>query len=142
MIEIRRILCPVDFSDCSRRALDHAVAVARRYESTITALHVFSTAPVAAYAHGAPGPDATALTRADRDQQLDEVRRVSVLAEVRRFCEAGLAAGIPFDAVGREGTAAAPSRTTASKGSPAASPASQKRRTSASTLTRRTSSSC
>ena len=44
MIEIRRILCPVDFSDYSRRALDHAIAIARWYESTVTALHVFSPA--------------------------------------------------------------------------------------------------
>ena len=32
MIEIRRILCPIDFSDCSRRALDHAVAIAKWYD--------------------------------------------------------------------------------------------------------------
>ena len=31
MIEIRRILCPIDFSDHSRRALDHAIAIARWY---------------------------------------------------------------------------------------------------------------
>ena len=48
MIEIRRILCPIDFSDDSRRALDHAMTIARWYESTVTALHVFSSAPVAA----------------------------------------------------------------------------------------------
>jgi nucleotide-binding universal stress UspA family protein len=40
MIEIRRILCPIDFSDTSRHALEHAVALARWYESEITALHV------------------------------------------------------------------------------------------------------
>ena len=36
MIEIKRILCPIDFSDHSRHALDHAVTIARWYESTIT----------------------------------------------------------------------------------------------------------
>jgi hypothetical protein len=30
MIEIQRILCPIDYSDYSRHALDHAVALARR----------------------------------------------------------------------------------------------------------------
>jgi CPA2 family monovalent cation:H+ antiporter-2 len=40
MIEIHRILCPVDFSDASRHALEHAVALARWYQSEITALHV------------------------------------------------------------------------------------------------------
>jgi hypothetical protein len=42
MIEMRRILCPVDFSDYSLRALDHCDAIARRYRSTVTVLHVFS----------------------------------------------------------------------------------------------------
>jgi nucleotide-binding universal stress UspA family protein len=40
MIEIRRIFCPIDFSDASRHALQHAVALAKWYESEITALHV------------------------------------------------------------------------------------------------------
>ena len=42
MIDIRRILCPIDFSDTSRHALDHAVAIAKWYESHITALHVIA----------------------------------------------------------------------------------------------------
>ena len=41
MIEIQRILCPVDFSDCSRRAVDHAMAIARWYDASVTALHVY-----------------------------------------------------------------------------------------------------
>jgi nucleotide-binding universal stress UspA family protein len=45
MIHMKRILCPVDFSDVSRRALDHALAVARCYGAGVTALHVLPTAP-------------------------------------------------------------------------------------------------
>ena len=40
MVKIGRILCPVDFSDFSRRALDYAVALARWYGSRLTVLHV------------------------------------------------------------------------------------------------------
>jgi nucleotide-binding universal stress UspA family protein len=40
MLPLNRVLCPIDFSDCSRLALDHAAAVARQYGSTITALIV------------------------------------------------------------------------------------------------------
>ena len=40
MVEIRRILCPIDFSEASRHALEHAVVLARWYESRITALRV------------------------------------------------------------------------------------------------------
>ena len=40
MMDIRRILCPVDFSDASQHALDHAVMIAGWYRARITALHV------------------------------------------------------------------------------------------------------
>ena len=40
MPSIRTILCPIDFSDTSRHALDHAVAFAGWYGSTVVALHV------------------------------------------------------------------------------------------------------
>jgi nucleotide-binding universal stress UspA family protein len=47
MIEIKRILCPVDFSDFSQRAVDHALAIARWYESTVILLHVRAFVPIA-----------------------------------------------------------------------------------------------
>jgi nucleotide-binding universal stress UspA family protein len=40
MTPISRILCPIDFSDFSRHALDYAVAIARRRRALVTALHV------------------------------------------------------------------------------------------------------
>ena len=40
MVRIERILCPIDFSACSRRAFDRAVAIARCYHASVTALHV------------------------------------------------------------------------------------------------------
>lgn len=40
MIDVPRILCPVDFSDVSRRALAYAAATARWYQSELTVLHV------------------------------------------------------------------------------------------------------
>ncbi len=40
MVEIRDILCPTDFSETSRHALEHAITIARWYEARITALHV------------------------------------------------------------------------------------------------------
>jgi len=45
MIAIRHILCPVDLSDASLRALKHASALARWYESSLTALFVETTIP-------------------------------------------------------------------------------------------------
>jgi nucleotide-binding universal stress UspA family protein len=51
MIRIARVLCPTDFSDGSRHALDHATAIAKWYRSRITVLHVHRlTTPVYAVA--------------------------------------------------------------------------------------------
>jgi nucleotide-binding universal stress UspA family protein len=43
MIEFKRILCPVDFSESSTRSLAHAVALARWYDAQLTVLHVVPT---------------------------------------------------------------------------------------------------
>jgi nucleotide-binding universal stress UspA family protein len=97
MIKIKQILCPIDFSDYSRRAVDHAFAIARCYGATVTALHVFSPAPVAAF--GADGVvfEPIVLTPLDREQ---------VLADTRTFVDAEKAPGVPIEAVVREGQAA------------------------------------
>jgi nucleotide-binding universal stress UspA family protein len=97
MIEIRRILCPIDFSDHSRRALDHAVAIARWYEAKVTALHVFSPAAVAAFGPGPVVFEPIVLTAVDRDQ---------LLADIKAFAEAEGAPGITIDAAVREGNTA------------------------------------
>jgi nucleotide-binding universal stress UspA family protein len=44
MIRIQQILCPVDFSEFSCHALDHAAAIARWYDARLAVLHVFRTA--------------------------------------------------------------------------------------------------
>ena len=97
MIEIRRILCPVDFSDHSRRALDHAIAIARWYEATVTVLRVFSPAPVATFGPGPVVLEPIVLTSVDRDQ---------LLADTKAFAETESAPGITIEALVREGNAA------------------------------------
>lgn len=42
-IAIRRILCPVDFSEPSTRAMEHAVRMASFFDATVHALHVVPT---------------------------------------------------------------------------------------------------
>jgi len=67
MIEIRRILCPVDFSEFSRHALHHAIAVARWYDSSLTVLHVVANLPTM----DVPG---VPLTEVERDRLMAEMR--------------------------------------------------------------------
>jgi nucleotide-binding universal stress UspA family protein len=97
MIEIRRILCPIDFSDHSRDALRHAIAIARWYESTVTVLYVFSPAPVASFGPGAAVFEPIVLTAVDQDQ---------LLADTKAFAETDRAQGVSIEAVVRQGNAA------------------------------------
>jgi nucleotide-binding universal stress UspA family protein len=45
MIEIRRVLCPIDFSPFSERALAYAMKIAVRYDATLQVLHVMPPLP-------------------------------------------------------------------------------------------------
>ena len=59
MVQIKRIVCPVDFSEVSRHAFDRALAVARNYNGAITVLHVLplhSAVPAVPYGPEGPGP--------------------------------------------------------------------------------------
>jgi nucleotide-binding universal stress UspA family protein len=46
MVNITSILCPVDFSASSRRALEYAVRIGRWYGAGVTALHILPDLPV------------------------------------------------------------------------------------------------
>jgi nucleotide-binding universal stress UspA family protein len=98
MIDIRHILCPIDFSDYSRRALDHALAIARWYESTVTVLHVYSPVPAVAFS---PGPVIFEPT------VFSPVAREQLVAETKVFIDKEAARGITIEAVVRAGTPAA-----------------------------------
>ena len=58
MITIGNILCPVDFSAFSRRALQHGVQLARWFNATLTVLYVYPppAAPPPLLFGGLPGP--------------------------------------------------------------------------------------
>lgn len=78
MIEIRRILCPVDFSDPSLRALQHASTLAGWYESALTAVYVDAALPFEDAAD--VGVFAVAPTAV-----LDAARSTRVVEDVRSF---------------------------------------------------------
>jgi len=70
MITIRRILCPVDLSETSLRALQHAAALAGWYESSLTTLYVDTTLPIENVADFAvASPVALEATRSSRALQ-------------------------------------------------------------------------
>jgi nucleotide-binding universal stress UspA family protein len=97
MIEIQRILCPIDFSDCSRRALDHAIAIARWYKSAVTVLHVVASTEAAAV-----GPRPVVF----EPILLSPVERNKLLADTKAFAETERAFGVAIDAVVCDGSIA------------------------------------
>lgn len=70
MVAIDRVLCPVDLSSYSRRALQHALAIARWYEAKVAVLHVCRQVPIVDTAAAALGAGLyvppVALTEIDR----------------------------------------------------------------------------
>jgi nucleotide-binding universal stress UspA family protein len=90
-IQIQHILCPIDFSDFSRRALDYAVACARWYHATVSVLHVHrSSTPVLAMGPFV-GPEAL------QSMSLTDVERGELLAHLNDHVASDRAAGIAID---------------------------------------------
>jgi len=65
-MKVTRILCPVDFSDASRQAIDEAVVVAGFYKSRISALHVLAPLTLAMTGVATTGEDVSELDRLRR----------------------------------------------------------------------------
>lgn len=84
MIEIKRILCPTDFSEFSRHAIEQAIALARWYASEISVLHVY-TMPVTMATFSGDGTafpiDRSALTGSYREEFAAEMRRLIATLE-------------------------------------------------------------
>jgi nucleotide-binding universal stress UspA family protein len=78
MIRIEHVLCPVDFSEFSSRALHHAGALAYKYGARLTTLHVVPNRPVTDL-------PLSPLTHDERRQLIDRMR--------------GFAVGLPPDMV-------------------------------------------
>ena len=52
-VGFKRIIVPIDFSDCSRKALEYAAATARAHRSKLTILHVYEEAFIEPYVRAA-----------------------------------------------------------------------------------------
>jgi nucleotide-binding universal stress UspA family protein len=70
MPEISRVLCPIDFSEPSQHALEHAEAVAQWYRAPITVLHLLTPMPEVA-----PALELATVGAAEYDEpQVDALR--------------------------------------------------------------------
>lgn len=94
MIDVKQVLCPIDFSDFSSRALAHAAALARWYEARLTALYVCANVPtfdvIPSLQQYSPPP-----------ASLMEAGRLGLEGEMRRFC-ARAAGNVPVTTIVQE----------------------------------------
>jgi nucleotide-binding universal stress UspA family protein len=90
MVAIKRILCPIDFSDFSRHALVRAAAIAEAHGASVTALHVvplpprYTPFPLEVY---------TAASFQLTAEQLGHLRQTLL-----EFAQSELPASVPVDA--------------------------------------------
>ena len=96
MIDIHEILCPTDFSDISRHALEHAIVLARWYDAEIAALHV--EAPVMVLSTVAQVPPEAGEVFVN---QFDPARREE---ELRGWLAPATAAGVHTRVIADQGS--------------------------------------
>ena len=82
MVHIKKILCPIDFSDFSRHAFDRSVAIAKGFGASVTALHVapFQTPPLYPYIEPR-AVESFMLSRGDRETLTTELKRFLAIQE-------------------------------------------------------------
>ena len=95
MVEIKRILCPIDFSDYSRHALAHAIVLARWYGATLTVFHAYASPaepppPGASYGGFAGMGPIDTLPWAVSPAEVRE----DAVAELTRFCQSMASHGV------------------------------------------------
>jgi nucleotide-binding universal stress UspA family protein len=98
MPEIRRMLCPVDFSEASENALDFAVDLASKFGAEIHLVHVYQL-PVYALPDGAvmAGPEFTTRVTTELEKGLSALARRREGAKMATH----LVEGIPYREVVR-----------------------------------------
>jgi nucleotide-binding universal stress UspA family protein len=76
VVTFKHILCPIDLSESSAAPLGYAVAVARRYKSELTVLHVVPTFDAVQFQSGQLGDPVRLVPAVPREEVLAELLRV------------------------------------------------------------------
>ena len=82
MARIKKILCPIDFSDFSRHAFDRSVAIAKGAGASVAAVHVAPLQTTPMYPYTEPtAVEAFLLSAGDRDRLTVELERFLAIDE-------------------------------------------------------------
>jgi nucleotide-binding universal stress UspA family protein len=79
VIHVKHVLCPIDFSEFSSRALAHAAALARWYEARLTVLYVYANVPAIDVIPSLPQYGSPRVV-------LSGIDRAALETELRQFC--------------------------------------------------------
>jgi nucleotide-binding universal stress UspA family protein len=84
-VQFRRILCGIDFSDCSLAALEYALSVAEEADAQLTLVHVIETR---SHFNALPPQVASTLAQINTEEEADAAARLQALVpeSVRPFC--------------------------------------------------------
>jgi nucleotide-binding universal stress UspA family protein len=77
MVSFRHVLCPVDFSESSLRALDYAVILARRFDAHLTVLHAAPTFDPLTIRAGSLADDVRLVNLPTREEVVAELARAA-----------------------------------------------------------------
>jgi len=92
-LRLKHILVPVDFSDCSHKALRYAASFARQFNADVTLLHVLVAVPTPPQMLIFESETLTARYQEDAPKQLAEWRREIISqATVKAVVRRGIAA--------------------------------------------------
>lgn len=103
MLNIKRVLCAMDFSEFSLDALRHGVVLAKWYDAELRLVHVYEPAPTLIPVKGPPG-DLPLTQPVDVDELADGLRTFCepVLGSAGRNVELVLKEGKPAREIARE----------------------------------------
>ena len=97
MIDIRTILCPVDFSANSEHALEYALALAQAYHAELVLLHVVQPATYGVDPIGAGVALPSLMTKEMNDAALAQLRELTARVQPRyALVSPLLITGVPF----------------------------------------------
>jgi len=93
----KRILCPIDFSDSSLKALEYALTLAKEADSELLLMHVIEGLPDAPHWQQPPSPAVVEYLRLTEDDALGRLRG-AVPQDAREWCRPHtvLATGKPY----------------------------------------------
>jgi nucleotide-binding universal stress UspA family protein len=99
MINIKNILCPVDFFPASNAAVNYAAGLAANYDAAIHLLHVVTPVPVSVYEYAI---DTSAILKSVEESSMDEMKKL--VARVKGMgvaAETELVVGDVYDEIKR-----------------------------------------